>query len=93
MTGQEETKALKTLLKEQCVLHTGLDVTVLDLQEKAKDLSSRANWVSSFQVACSKTLESYSIYLNHIETVLKKNKEDWKKYDKDQSRNVAMAHL
>ena len=90
---KEEMLVVKAGLEDQRVNHCALDISVVEVQERVKDLESHIKWINKLHNCCSETLEDFSIHINNAEETLKEFEKNWRKYDGDQKWNVMMMHL
>jgi hypothetical protein len=86
-----EVLSLKAGAEDQRVNHCALDVAVIGVQERVKDLEKRCDWIQGLHDDHDASLEDFSVRLDNAEEVLEKQEEDWKKYDRDQKWNIIMA--
>ena len=90
---EEEMLAVKAGLKDQRVNHCSLDIVVIEVQERVKDLESHVEWINKLHNCHSETLDDFSICIDNTEETLEEFEGNWWKYDGDQRWNVMMMHL
>ena len=90
---EEEMLAVKAGLEDQRVNHCSLDIAVVEVQERVKDLESRVEWINKLHNCHSKSLDNFSIHIDNTEETLKEFEGNWWKYDGDQWWNIMMMHL
>ena len=90
---EEEMLAVKAGLEDQRVNHCALDIAVVEVQERVKDLESRVEWINKLHNYHSETLDNFSIRIDNTEETLKEFEGNWRKYDGDQRWNIMMMHL
>ena len=63
---------MKAGLKDQRVNHCALDITVVEVQERVKDLESHIEWINNLHNTHSALLDDFSICINNAEEMLEK---------------------
>ena len=58
---KEEMLAVKAGLEDQRVNHCALNITIIEVQERVKDLESHVEWINKLHNCHSETLDNFSI--------------------------------
>ena len=67
---KEEMLAVKAGLEDQRVNHCSLDIAIVEVQERVKDLESCAEWINKLHNCHSETLDNFSIHIDNTKETL-----------------------
>jgi len=70
-----QVKMTKELLKESHINHTALDVEVIGLQERVKELESKVKWLKGFSDMHSESFNSFGAQVEKVEEFVEEQEE------------------